>query len=190
MDRWESVKAQKYVNSVLTLDPQDEFGFKEESELYRAIYQARFAERKDPQLLIAFVNQTGNASFLDQGYGYLIQYYRIAADTASYFATLEAAIAKLPDNTGLLNEYAWAVFKAQLASKYKPAIAAAEKAVQLKPDAAHIWDTLSWLYLVDGAKDKAVSAMNEAVKISPRFKERLSLLETAIQEDKINIADL
>ena len=129
-------------------------------------------------------------SYLDQGYAYLIQYYRIAADTVHYFATLETAMTKLPDNTDLMNEYGWSVFKLQKTPNYKRAIAAIEKAVHLKPDAAHIWDTLAWLYFIDGAKDQALSAMKEAVKIDPGFNERLSQLETAIAKNKINITDL
>lgn len=49
-----------------------------------------------------------------------------------------------------MNEYAWAVFKCQLSDKYKRAIGYAEKAVEVKPEDAYIWDTLAWLYFSDG----------------------------------------
>jgi tetratricopeptide (TPR) repeat protein len=190
IDRWESSKAQKYLNNVLTLDPEDNLGFREESELNKAIFEARYKDEKNAQPLILFLKETKNKNYLNLGYSHLIQFYRNEKDTTKYFETLEEALEKTPDNTNLMNEYAWAVFKCKLKEKYKSGIELAEKAVQSKPDAGDIWDTLAWLYLVEGENDKAIAAMNQAVKIDSNYNDRLRKLTTAIEKNKINTDDI
>ncbi len=190
IDRWESSNAQKYLDNVLTLDPEDNHGFREESELHKAIFEARYKDEKNTQSLITFLKKTKNEIYLELGYSHLIQFYRNEKDTTKYFETLEEALEKMQDNTNLMNEYAWSVFKGKLKEKYKRGIELAEKAVQLKPDAGDIWDTLAWLYFVEGENDKAIVAMKKAVKLDSNYNDRLKKLTTAIEENKINTDDI
>jgi tetratricopeptide (TPR) repeat protein len=190
INRWESAKAQKYLRNVLTLDPQNQYGFGEESQLYKAIYQARYQEEKDAQPLITFLTKSKNEDFLDQGYYHLRIFYRNEKDTVKYFETLERALKIFQANASLMNEYAWAVFKSGLADKYDRGIELAEKAVRLEPEAAHIWDTLAWLYYANGEHQKALSAMEKAITIDPKFQERLDKLTTAIKDKKVNLEDI
>jgi tetratricopeptide (TPR) repeat protein len=190
INRWESAKAQKYLTNVLSLDPDDNNGFREESQLHKAIFEARYQDEKDPQSLITFLKQSENKDFLEQGYYHLRFFYRNAKDTINYFKTLEQALSEFQTNTALMNEYAWAVFKNGLADKYLRGIALAEKAVQLEPDATHIWDTLAWLYYANGEHKKAIFAMEKAVAIDSNFQERLTKLTAAITDNRVNMADI
>ncbi len=182
IDRWESSKAQKYLNAVLKLDPEDNYGFREESELQIAIYKAQYSDEKDVRSLIAFLNKSKNEEYLYLGYHHLIRFYRNEKDTIQYFKTLEEALKKIKDNPDLLNEYAWSIFTCKLQDKYKYGIELAERAVQLRPEAADIWATLAWLYFVDGNNQKAMSAMKKAVEINSEFNERLEKLTAEIHK--------
>ncbi len=182
IDRWESSKAQKYLNAVLKLDLEDNYGFKEESELQIAIYNARYSDKKDVQSLITFLNKSKNEEYLELGYHHLIGFYRNEKDTIQYFRTLDEALKKIKDNPDLMNEYAWSIFTCKIQDKYKYGIELAEKALQLKPEAADIWDTLAWLYFVEGNNQKAMSAMKKAVEINSEFNERLEELTAEINK--------
>ena len=80
-----------------------------------------------------------------------------------------------------MNGYAWAVFTCKLADKYQYAIEMAEKAVELEPEAAAIWDTLAWLYYAAGYHQKAVAAMEKAVAFNPGYDKRLTELKEEIK---------
>ena len=92
IDRWESSKAKKYLNTVLKLDVEDNYGFREKSELQIAIYTARYSDKKDVQPLIIFLNKSQNEEFLELGYNQLRQFYKNAKDTVQYFKTLDGAL--------------------------------------------------------------------------------------------------
>jgi tetratricopeptide (TPR) repeat protein len=182
IDRWESSKAQKYLNTVLKLDVEDNYGFREESELQIAIYAVAYSDKKDVLPLITFLNKSQQKEFLKSGYNQLILFYRNEKDTIQYFKTLDQALKKLKDNTHLMNEYAWAIFTCKLQAKYKYGIELAEEAVKLEPDAADIWDTLAWLYYADGDHQKAISAMKKAAEINSDYHENLQKLSAEINK--------
>jgi tetratricopeptide (TPR) repeat protein len=190
IDRWEFAQAQPYLSSIMNLDPEDQSGHREECELNIAIYEARFKDVKNPQPLIAFLKKTNNEKYLDEGYSQLFRYYKNGKDTTQYFNTLEEAISKMPINTDVMNKYAWDVFKYQMQPRYSHAIEVAEKAVQLKPNASGIWDTLAWLYVVGGDSSRAVKAIEKAIQIDPGYKERLDKIKKAIEEKRINFDEL
>jgi tetratricopeptide (TPR) repeat protein len=190
ISRWENADAYKYLNNVLLLDPEDKFGFGEESRLQIAVYKARYQDEKDVQPLIAFLEESKNEDFLDQGYYHLRIYYRNKQDTLNYYESLEKALTVFKDNTRLMNEYAWAVFKNRTENKYERGIELAEKAVDLEPEGAPIWDTLAWLYYANGETDKALSAMKKALAINSEFQERLDQLKKAINDNDVNLDDI
>jgi tetratricopeptide (TPR) repeat protein len=84
-----------------------------------------------------------------------------------------------------MNAYAWSIFTSELQDKYKFGIELAEKAVQLDPEAAHIWDTLAWLYFAEGNNLEAISAMEKAVEIDSQYNERLENLKTKINKKRL-----
>lgn len=190
VDRWESAKACTYFNNILRLDPQDQSGYGEESRLQTAIYKARYQKEKDIKPLIAFLDESHNKDFLDEGYYNLRVYYRNIHDTTGYYESLEKALTIFNDDASLMNEYAWAIFKNKTENRYQRGIELAQKAVQLKPESSGIWDTLAWLYYVTGEKEKAVSAMEKAVADNPDYNERLKELQKAIAGTAINMDNI
>lgn len=112
-----------------------------------------------------------------RGYYTLIQFYDSTDDDDKFFAAYEEAIGKFPDNSGFLNGYAWAVYELKRKDLYKKGIERAKKAVEINPEAAHIWDTLGWLYYENGEADKAVESQEKAVHLSPGQKEYKEALE-------------
>jgi tetratricopeptide (TPR) repeat protein len=80
----------------------------------------------------------------------------------------------LEDDYSPLNDYAW--FWATRDLNLGSALEAAERALELR-NAANIWDTLSMVHRKMGRLEEALSAEQQAVKLSegeiPRYKERL-----------------
>ncbi|MGB6865825.1 MAG: tetratricopeptide repeat protein [Candidatus Aminicenantaceae bacterium] len=124
---------------------------------------------------------------LIRGYYTLFQHYDIVKEYEKMFATYEEAIGKFPDNSGLMNGYAWAVYELKQKDKYKRGIELAKKAVELAPETAHIWNTLGWLYHENGDLDKAIEAMKQAVYFDPdqkAYKEALEKFANKAKESK------
>lgn len=59
----------------------------------------------------------------------------------------------------------------------------AQKAAELEPKEARIWNTLAWLFFEKGELQKAIKAMNKAVELDPEreeFKKNLKKFEQTI----------
>jgi tetratricopeptide (TPR) repeat protein len=105
------------------------------------------------------------------------------------FAAYEEAIGKFPENSSLINEYAWAIYELKRKDKYDRGIELAKKAVEIEPEAGHMWDTLGWLYYENGDLDKAIEAMKQAVTFDPDekvYKDALEKFEKKAKESKEN----
>ena len=79
-----------------------------------------------------------------------------------------------------MNDCAWYIYLQKIKDRYEQGIELARKAVQLEPQAAHIWDTLAWLEFEDGQIDQAVEHMKKAVELAPQqegYQENLKKLE-------------
>ncbi len=146
----------EYANAIMRLKMESHYGKVEEL--------ARKAMALDPEQVI-------------RGYYTLFQYYDTVKNNDKLFATYEEAIDKFPDNTGMMNGFAWAVYELKLTDKYDRGIELARKAVEIDPKAAHIWDTLGWLYHENGDLDKAIVAMKKAVSLDPDQKTYKQALE-------------
>jgi tetratricopeptide (TPR) repeat protein len=124
-----------------------------------------------------------------RGYYTLFQYYNIVKEHEKMFAAYEEAIGKFPENSSLINEYAWAIYELKRKDKYDRGIELAKKAVEIEPEAGHMWDTLGWLYYENGDLDKAIEAMKQAVTFDPDekvYKDALEKFEKKAKESKEN----
>lgn len=156
----------EYANAIMRLKMESHYGKVEEL--------ARKAMALDQEQFI-------------RGYYTLFQYYQISKEQEKLFTTYEEAIGKLPDNSSLMNGYAWAVYELKEKDKYDRGIELAKKAVELAPEAAHIWDTLGWLYHETGDLDNAIEAMKKAISFDPdqkEYKEALENFEKKAKESK------
>jgi len=156
----------EYANAIMRLKMESHYGKVEDL--------ARKAMALDPEQVI-------------RGYYTLIQYYDSIDKFDKFFATYEEAISKFPDNSGLMNGYAWAVYELKDKEKYERGIELARKAVEISPEAGHMWDTLGWLYHENGDLDNAIKAMKQAVTFDPGqkvYKEALEKFEKKAKEPK------
>jgi tetratricopeptide (TPR) repeat protein len=85
-----------------------------------------------------------------------------------------------------LDAYAW--FWATRGQNLESSLECAQRALELR-DAANIWDTLSMVYRKMGRLEEALSAEQQAVKLSngliPRYKERLEEIRKAMARKKL-----
>ncbi len=176
--RWEGDNALPYFEKVLTLDPDDHRGHKTESLFQLAVYEARV--RKNIEPLQKFMAVEINEKYLQAGYSNIIRYYLRNKNNNKLIEIYEIAISKMPEAANVMNEYAWFIYKNKIKDKYDRGIVLAKKAVELKPTAANIWDTLAWLQFEKGYHREAVAAMKKAVELAPdnkSFKKNLKKIK-------------
>ena len=174
LSRWESSKAAPYFKKVLALDPQDEKNYSETARCYVAMDQM-WTDKK-PQKLETFVKNCTSKELLKKSFSSLVRYYTRQDDTENAILVYDTYLSKFPDDAGLMNGFAWFIYEQKLQDQYAKGVKIAERAVELEPEAAHIWDTLGWLYYESKEYPSAVMAMGKAVELEPEtegFKKNL-----------------
>jgi tetratricopeptide (TPR) repeat protein len=164
-DRFENDEAVKYYRNVLKLDLRNENGFGEVCRYQIAVREIWHENDNAP--LLDFLQHSSNQDLLSKGYANLIDYYSSKKDTVRLYETFEKAVTALPQNSRFMNQYAWSIYEDKIKAKYDRGIELAQKALELEPEAAHIWDTLAWLLFENGDKKGAIEAMQKAVKLEP-----------------------
>ena len=172
--RYEFSAAKPHYEKILALDPDDAAGHGQEATFYVALANA---QEGDVTGLAAFIDKTDNEAYRMTGSSALIRIYKKEKAFDKAIVLYETRLAASPENTDLMNEFAWMVYKEKLKDHYGRAIAVAAKAVELAPDEYNIWDTLAWLYAADGQKGQAIAAMEKAVALEPKFQEGLDKIK-------------
>ncbi len=165
LDRGERGLTRPYYEKIIALDPDDTYGYRAESVGMLAVLD--LYEHGDEQPLTDLLRGNQDAEQLRRGYDTLIRYYKAKAVKEKVLAAYDSVIAKLPENSGFLNGYAWYVYEQRIAGRYEHAITCAEQALAIDPDKANIWDTLAWLEFETGEKDKAIAHMEKARALDP-----------------------
>ncbi len=165
MERGERWLTRPYFEKILALDPDDKFGYHGEAKETLAVLD--LYESEDDQPLLRLIRASTDPEKLQKGFDVLIRFYKHKTADQKVLTTYDTALVRLPEDTGLLNGYAWYVYEQKIAGRYDHAIACAEKAVKLNPDKANIWDTLAWLEYETGQKDKAIAHMEKAMALDP-----------------------
>jgi tetratricopeptide (TPR) repeat protein len=178
VDRWEMSAAVPYFKRILELDLQDTHGYTEECRGYIAVEHLNTSG--DDQPLISLLEQTADTSRLVQGYNALIRYYNRNQMQDKLLSAYERIIERLPENADMMNGYAWYIYEQKVKDRYQRGVELAQRAVQLRPDAAHIWDTLAWLEFENGQVGQAIEHMKKAVELAPQqegYRDNLKKME-------------
>lgn len=163
--RWEGEKAVPYFQRILFYDKEDKAGYHEETNCYMGIYEARY--NKNPLPLQNFMYETKNSEFMRMAYNYLNRFYKNEENTEKLIGVFDFAVENFPGDASILNDYAWYIYENKITDKYPQGIQMARKAVEMEPDAAHIWDTLSWLLYANGDKEELIKCMKKAIELQP-----------------------
>lgn len=116
----------------------------------------------------------------------LIAYYRNTENLEEYFATYKEALEKMPEDTFFMYGYAEALLRTESKDKYDEGIGIVKKALELEPQAPHLWHTLGKLYFEKGDLDRAIEAARKAVEIVPQSKQYQETLDKFIKAKEEN----
>jgi Zn-dependent protease with chaperone function len=96
----------------------------------------------------------------------MADYYYLRGSIEKSVHFYEKALLKTPDNPEIMNSLAWIYATAENKGIKNPsrAVKFALKAVSLRPDSAHIWDTLAESHYAAGDYERAVTAGEKAIK--------------------------
>jgi tetratricopeptide (TPR) repeat protein len=179
-DRGDGQTALRYYQKVLALETDQQSEPYINSEFSIAEYYAY--DEDNPNPLRQFARKCTNNQQKYFAYSSLAHYYDRKQDQPNAVQTYEEAIKALPDDPALMNSYAWFIFQNRLKDKYQRGIALARKAVEIKPKADSIWDTLGQLLFEAGYVDEAIEAMQQAVDLVPEessYRENLNRYKAA-----------
>ena len=159
-ERYERVKAAEYYQQVLTGDPENKFRHQEKS-LFAVAYQAALTEQNIEPML-SFLKETTTADYLKQAYMMTTRHFERQGQPDKVLDYYQEAFERFEPSTGMLNACAWFIFQNEISEKYTWGIELAKNATAIAPDDAGIWDTLGWLYFVNGEFENAIDAETKA----------------------------
>lgn len=142
--RWEWENAQPYFTKVLTLDPNDEKGFKTESMCYSAIIESMVNKNIEP--LLSFIESNTDERFWEPAYNHLLRYYRKAKDTGKIVDTYESALKKMPGNTDFIIGYARYISQNKVKEQYERGMELAKKVIETKPKEIDTYMRIGYFY--------------------------------------------
>jgi len=173
-DRQENEKALNYFSKVVEMDAKRESAFIEEASFNIALFKTKIQKNEEP--LVAYLKNCKSAEYKEKTYNQLIRFHKRQKKPEKVLALYEEAISVFPENTSMMNGYAWYIFTQKIPEKYTRGIAVAQRAVELKPDQDGIWDTLAQLHYANGNTNKAIKAMEKAVALAPKTESYQKLL--------------
>jgi tetratricopeptide (TPR) repeat protein len=165
VSRWEGEHSKPYFERILALDPEDKYGYQEETKCYLAVYEIRF--NKNPLPILNFLNKSNNEELLELGYSNVIRFYNNEKNQEKLLETFEKVVTLFSQNSSYLNQYAWYIYENKISDRYDRGIELARAAVEIKPESAGIWDTLSWLLFANGEINEAIECMEKAAELDP-----------------------
>jgi D-alanyl-D-alanine carboxypeptidase len=161
----EDYEAWLVYEKILTADPDDKYGYKTESLFWKATYDGVIG--KKPENLIAFIAEHKDYKDIRKAYSWLAKTYQRREEMDKAVQAYRDALNTLDRDPEFYNEYAWWVYENKLTGEYANAIKYARMAVDMKPEAYYIWDTLAHLYCENGQQQEAVEASSTALRLAP-----------------------
>lgn len=165
MDRYQAEFAQPFWQRVKRYDPQDMAGYTKIADFNMALFKAR-SQSQPAELETWLVTET-DGERLHEGFMALVGYYENQKDVANTVRFYKKALENRPNDANLMNGCAWFIYEQKAADLYAWGIQLAQRAVEIKPAEASIWDTLAWLLHADGQIQPAINAMQKAAELEP-----------------------
>ena len=163
--RSDTQQALEFYKKVLAADPENQKGFTEEAEFQIAV--AMLQLNNDDRKIKAFIESEPNDQYFIEAYSRMIKFYERNENLEKALTIYQELVDKFPDNATLLNNFAWYIYDKKAEDHFDQAIAIAQKAVGLEPQADYIWDTLARLQFAKGNIDDAVESMQKAADLNP-----------------------
>jgi len=150
---------------ILKRDPDDRYGYMTDALFWKAAYDGLI--RKNPEGLIAFISEHEDYRDIGNAYKLLAQTYQRDDKVAKAVQVYRDALEVVGHDADFYNSYAWWVYENRIGDEYDTAIQYAKAAVELRPDAYYIWDTVAWLRFELGEKNLAIEASSMALRLAP-----------------------
>jgi tetratricopeptide (TPR) repeat protein len=167
--RWEWENARPYFSKVLTLDPNDEKGFKTESTCYLAVIESRVNKNIEP--LLSFIESNTDERFWETAYSSLLRYYMREKDTNKIIAAFEEAIKKMPENTEFIVNGIRYISQNQIKEQYERGMELAKKVIETNPKEIDTYMRIGYFFQEIEDFEKAEEIFLKCLKIWPDNKE-------------------
>jgi tetratricopeptide (TPR) repeat protein len=163
--RWEWENAQPYFSKVLTLDPNDEKGFKTESMCNLAIIEAMVNKKIEP--LLSFIDSNTNERLWEPAYYTLLRYYLREKDTGKVIDTYEGALKRIPGNMDLIIDYARYISQNKIKDKYERGMELVKKVTETNPKENDTYMQIGYFFQEIENFEKAEKIFLKCLKIWP-----------------------
>jgi D-alanyl-D-alanine carboxypeptidase len=150
---------------ILKQDPDDRYGHRTDALYWKAAYDGLIW--KKPENLIAFISEHPGYEDIQGAYKWLAKTYVRRDEMNKATEVYREALQAVGKDAEFYNHYAWWVYENKVKSEYETALGYAKTAVESKPGAYYIWDTLAWLYFECGEQELAVEASAKALSLAP-----------------------
>lgn len=107
----------------------------------------------------------------------ILSYYKNKGDQDKYFETFGDVFQKMPENTFFKYSYAEGILTFKAKDRIDSGIDVVKEALEMEPNAPHLWHTLGKLYFEKGDLDEAVNAAQKASDIVPKSEQYKQTLE-------------
>jgi tetratricopeptide (TPR) repeat protein len=146
------------------------------------IFANKIENMYDRAIAVALKSVEGGSN--PDGYYNIVQYYVYMKDEDKLAKTLKEAMEKFPNDSRLMNGLGWMIYEKRIKSQYDFGIEITLKALEIRPEAGNVWDTLAWLYYEKSNLSKAIEAMKKAVKFRPQIDNYKQSLKKFLIEKK------
>jgi thioredoxin-related protein len=163
-DRNNAAKAAEHFQKVLALDPNNSLGHNEEAQY--AVALSAFRSSKDPSQLVSFVDHYPKSEMIRQALSTIWRSYIKAKDAENARKYFLQTMEKLPNDAGLMNNYAWACAEQKINLDHAAEVA--KKAVELATkdgDRAGYIDTYATVEFARGNSEKAIVLERQALDL-------------------------
>ncbi len=150
---------------ILKRDPEDRHGYRTEALFWKASYDGVIW--KKPENLIAFIAEHRDYQGIKDAYRFLAKTYQRRGEMDRAVQVYHDALVSFEGDAEVVNTYAWWVYEDKVQTEFETAIHHIRTALEWKPEAPHIWDTLAWLCFENGEQELAVDASIKALGLAP-----------------------